>query len=104
MEARTIIKLSKEISREKEKEETLTNLVLQLEERHFTEGGLAVSDSQLRERLVTDLETFRGQVKGARGVRRALEGGGSQGRSSTTVVLGGSLGGSRSRSSKQHNT
>ena len=76
MEARTINKLSKEISNEKEKEETLTNLVLQLEERHFTEGGLAVSDSQLRERLVTDLETFRGQVKGARGVRRALEGGG----------------------------
>ena len=76
MEARTIIKLSKEISKEKEKEETLTNLVLQLEERHFTDGGLAVSDSQLRERLVTDLENFRGQVKGARGVRRALEGGG----------------------------
>ena len=73
-ETRTIIRLSKEISKEKEKEETLTNLVLQLEDKFFCEGGVAVTDSQLRERFVQDLEGFMSQVKGAKGVRIALEG------------------------------
>ena len=70
LECRTVVRLSKETSKDKEKEETLTNLILQLEERFFSEGGVAVSDSQLRERLVRDLEVFRGQVRGAKGVRK----------------------------------
>ena len=69
-ESRTIIKLSKETARESDKEETLSNLILQLEERFFSDAGLAVSDSKLREKLLKDLEDFRGLVRGAKGVRQ----------------------------------
>ena len=71
LESRTIIKLSKESPRDSAKEETLTNLILQLEERFFSDqGGLSVSDSKLREKLLKDLEDFRGLVRGAKGVRQ----------------------------------
>ena len=71
LETRTILKLSKETPRDSAKEETLTNLILQLEERFFSDqGGLSVSDSKLREKLLKDLEDFRGLVRGAKGVRQ----------------------------------
>ena len=71
LESRTIIKLSKESPRDSAKEETLTNLILQLEERFFSnQGGLSVSDSKLREKLLKELEDFRGLVRGAKGVRQ----------------------------------
>ena len=43
----------------------------QLEDRFFPEeGGIALSDSALRERLTSDLRTLRGDVKGALGVKQ----------------------------------
>lgn len=70
LESRTIIKLSKGTVMEKEKEETLKNLMYQLEDRFFPEeGGIALSDSGLRERFINDLRTLRGDVKGAQGVK-----------------------------------
>ena len=71
LESRTIIKLSKGAVMEKEKEDTLKNLMYQLEDRFFPEdGGIALSDSALRERLTSDLQTLRGDVKGAEGVKQ----------------------------------
>lgn len=71
LDSRTIIKLSKEAIKEKEKEDTLKNLMYQLEDRFFPEeGGIALSDSGLRERLTGDLHTLRGDVKGAQGIRQ----------------------------------
>ena len=78
LESRTILRLSKETPRDSAKEETLTNLILQLEERFFSHDGLAVSDSRLREKLLKELEDFRGLVRGAKGVRQG-EGGGDEG-------------------------
>ena len=74
LESRTIIKLSKETARDSAKEETLTNLIIQLEERFFSDPGLAVSDSNLREKLLKELEDFRGLVRGAKGVRQGEAG------------------------------
>ena len=71
LESRTILKLSKgTVIMEKEKEETLKNLMYQLEDRFFPEeGGIALSDSGLRQRLISDLKTLRGDMKGAQGVK-----------------------------------
>ena len=67
LEVRTIIRLHKEGN--VEKEETLRNLILQMEERFFLEeGDVALSDS-LRERLVGGLDEYRGQVMGAQRTR-----------------------------------
>lgn len=76
LESRTIIKLSKgTVIMEKEKEETLKNLMYQLEDRFFPEeGGIALSDSGLRQRLISDLKTLRGDMKGAQGVKEVLSG------------------------------
>ena len=53
-----------------EKEETLRQLILQIEERFFQEdGGVALADSGLRERLVDGLDEYRGQMMGAQGTR-----------------------------------
>ena len=70
LETRNIIKLSKEAA--KEKEDSLKNLIFQLEEKFISteEGGVAVSDSALRERLVNDLVDLRSDVKGADGVKK----------------------------------
>ena len=73
LESRTILKLSKETPRDSAKEETLSNLILQLEDRFFSDGGLAVSDQRLREKLLKELEDFRGLVRGAKGVRQGEE-------------------------------
>ena len=73
VESRTILKLSKETPRDSAKEETLSNLILQLEDRFFSDGGLAVSDSGLREKLLKELDDFRGLVRGAKGVRQGKE-------------------------------
>ena len=70
LESRTIIKLSKETPRDGTKEETLTNLILKLEEKFFSDDGLAVSDSALREKLLKELEDFRGLVRGAKGLKQ----------------------------------
>ena len=72
LETRNIIKLSKEAAKEKEKEDSLKNLIFQLEEKFISteEGGVAVSDSALRERLVNDLVDLRSDVKGADGVKK----------------------------------
>ena len=52
----------------------------QLEDRFFPEeGGIALSDSALRERLTSDFKTLRGDVKGAVGVK--------QGNNDTAMVL-----------------
>ena len=68
LEVRTIIRLHKE--GRVEKEETLRNLILQLEERFFLEDGeVALSDTGLRERLVDGLDEYRGKVMGAQGTR-----------------------------------
>ena len=68
LEVRTIIRLNKE--GKVEKEETLRNLILLLEERFFVDDGeVALSDSGLRERLVDGLDEYRGQVMGAQGTR-----------------------------------
>ena len=68
LEVRTIIRLHKE--EKAGKEETLRDLILQMEERFFLEDGeVAVSDSGLRERLVDRLDEYRGQVMGAQGTR-----------------------------------
>ena len=74
LESRTIIKLSKETPRDGAKEETLTNLILQLEEKFFSDDGLAVSDSRLREKLLKELEDFRGLVRGAKGLKQGEAG------------------------------
>ena len=70
LETRNIIKLSKEAA--KEKEDSLKNLIFQLEEKFISteEGGVAVSDAALRERLVNDLVDLRSDVKGADGVKK----------------------------------
>ena len=68
LEVRTIIRLHKEWK--VEKEETLRNLILQLEERFFLEDGkVALSDSGLKERLVDGLDEYRVKVMGAQGTR-----------------------------------
>ena len=68
LEVRTIIRLHKE--GKAEKEETLRHLILQLEERFFLgDDVIALSDSELRERLVEGLDEYRGQVLGAQGTR-----------------------------------
>ena len=68
LEVRTIIRLHKE--EKAGKEETLRDLILQMEERFFLEDGeVAVSDSGLREMLVDGLDEYRGQVMGAQGTR-----------------------------------
>ena len=68
LEVRTIIRIHKE--GKVEKEETLRHLILQLEERFFLgEEVIALSDSELRERLVEGLEDYRCQVLGAQGTR-----------------------------------
>ena len=68
LEVRTIIRLHKE--GKVEKEETLRNLILQLEERFFLEDGkVALSDSGLKERLVDGLDEYRVKVMGAQGTR-----------------------------------
>ena len=52
----------------------------QLEDRFFPEeGGIAISDSALRERLNSDFKTLKGDVKGAVGVK--------QGNNDTAMVL-----------------
>ena len=84
LESRTIIKLSKGAVMEKEKEDTLKNLMYQLEDRFFSEeGGIALSDSALRERLTSDLQTLRGDVKGAQGVK--------QGEDDPSMILPGEI-------------
>lgn len=74
LETRNIIKLSKEVSKEtsREKEETVKNLILQLQDRFFpSEGGVAVTNNDLRTKLVSQLEEFRDQQgKGAQGTRK----------------------------------
>ena len=74
LETRNIIKLSKEVAKEttKEKEETVKNLILQLQDRFFpSEGGVAVTNTDLRTKLVSQLEQFRElQGKGAQGTRK----------------------------------
>ena len=73
LETRTILKLSKENAKEQEKQETLKNLILQLEDRFFpAEGGIAISNSELRDKFRTDLENFRGanSSKGIIGVKK----------------------------------
>jgi len=73
LEVRTIIRLHKE--GKVEKEETLRHLILQLEERFFLgDEVIALSDSELRERLVEGLDEYRGQVLGAQGTRNAILG------------------------------
>eukprot|EP00092_Neocalanus_flemingeri_P046601 GFUD01052483.1.p1 GENE.GFUD01052483.1~~GFUD01052483.1.p1 ORF type:complete len:192 (+),score=70.55 GFUD01052483.1:129-704(+) len=73
LEVRTIIRLHKE--GKAEKEETLRELILQMEERFFQEEeGVALADSGLRERLVDGLEEYSGQVMGAQGTINALKG------------------------------
>ena len=68
LEVRTIIRLHK--GGKVEKEETLRHLILQLEERFFLgDDVIALSDSELRERLVEGLDEYRGQVLGAQGTR-----------------------------------
>ena len=53
-----------------EKEETLRDIILQIEERFlYGDGEVALSDSELRERLVDRLDEYRGQVMGAEGTR-----------------------------------
>ena len=65
MEVRTIQRLSKDAGSSKEKEDTVKNLILQLEEKYFpAEGGIPISDSSLRDKFVQDLEHFREGVKG----------------------------------------
>ena len=64
LETRNIIKISKEVAKEasKEKEETLKNLILQLQDRFFpSEGGVAVTNTDLRTKLVSQLGEFRQQ-------------------------------------------
>merc|ERR1712039_282889 len=72
LETRNIIKLSKEAAKEKEKEDSLKNLIFQLEEKFISteEGGVAVSDAALRERFVNDLVDLRSDVKGADGIKK----------------------------------
>jgi len=71
LEVRTIIRLHKE--GKVEKEETLRHLILQLEERFFLgDEVIALSDSELRERLVEGLDEYRGQVLGAQGTRNGI--------------------------------
>ena len=68
LEVRTIIRLNKE--GKGEKEETLRELILMVEERFFKDDEqVALADSGLRERLVVGLEEYRGQVMGAQGTR-----------------------------------
>ena len=58
LETRNIIKLSKEAA--KEKEDTLKNLIFQLQDRFLPgEGGVAVTNTDLRENLVSQLQEFR---------------------------------------------
>ena len=84
LESRTIIKLSKEAVKEKEKEDTLKNLMFQLEDKYFPEdGGIGLSDSALRERLISDLQSLREDVKGAQGVK--------QGKGDTGMILHGEI-------------
>ena len=65
MEVRTIQRLCKDAGSSKEKEDTVKNLILQLEEKYFpAEGGIPISDSSLRDKFVQDLEHFREGVKG----------------------------------------
>ena len=65
MEVRTIQRLSRDVGTSKEKEDTVKNLILQMEEKYFpAEGGIPISDSSLRDKFVTDLEQFREGVKG----------------------------------------
>lgn len=45
----------------------------QLQE-YLVEGGVAVSDSTLRDSLAQELETYRGKSRGARGTRQAVAG------------------------------
>ena len=60
LETRNIIKLSKEAAKEKEKEDTLKNLIFQLQDRFLPgEGGVAVTNTDLRENLVSQLQEFR---------------------------------------------
>ena len=52
------------------KEDTLRTLILQLEERFFSEeDGVAVSNCALREKLLDELDEYKSQVKGAQGTR-----------------------------------
>ena len=68
LEVRTVIRLHKE--EKVEKEEILRSLIHQIEERYFlVDEGIALSDSELRERLVDGLDEYRGQVMGAQGTR-----------------------------------
>lgn len=76
MEVRTIQRLSKDAGSSEEKEDTVKNLILQLEEKYFpAEGGIPISDSSLRYKFVQDLEQFRESVKGLQeSSREVLEG------------------------------
>jgi len=73
LEARSIFRLNNE--GKLEKEETLRELILQIEERYFQDGEeVALADAGLRERLMDGLHEYRGRVMGAQGTRNALKG------------------------------
>ena len=71
LDTRNILKVAKEQNRSKEKEETLVNLIYQLQDKYFPDdGGMPISDSDLRDKFRHDLQVFRGDVKGAEGVKQ----------------------------------